>query len=196
MFDYIAAAVISYLLGSIPTAYIVVKLATGKTIWEHGSKNVGALNVKRTTGSVLLMLLTILVDIGKAILAIWIVRAYFPSALIIAPFFIVLGHNFPIWTRFRGGRGIAVLLASSLAVNVYFGIIWVGLWLIGYLVTGYIAGGAMIAHVLTPAVQYFLMGYASIPLVLALIPVWIRYREKADLIVTGRLRKHYWGEKA
>ncbi len=195
MLEYIAAAIISYLFGSIPTAYVVVKLATGKTIWEHGSRNVGALNVKRTTGSLGLALITIVVDVAKAMLAIWLVKTYFPSAVVLAPFFVVLGHNFPIWTGFRGGRGIAVLLASSLALDPSFALIWVALWLIGYLLTGYIAGGAMIAHVFTPAVQKLLLGYVSVPLVLAIIPVWIRYREKADLIVSGRLRKHYWGEK-
>lgn len=186
-------AVIAYLLGSIPTAYILVRLTTGKNIWEVGSRNVGALNVKRATGSVPLMLATIFIDVGKAILALKIVQNYFPAALSIAPFFIVLGHNYPIWTRFRGGRGIAVLLASALYLDPYFAVTWAALWVIGYLLSGYIAVGAMTGHILTPIVEKIVFGRVSPPLIFALIPVWMRYREKADLLAMGKLRKHFWG---
>ncbi len=190
---YVAAAIISYLLGSIPTAYLLVKFKTGKNVWEHGSRNVGALNVKRITGSFPLMLLTVIVDMGKAILALWIVERFFPAALIVAPFFVVLGHNFPIWTGFRGGRGIAVLLASALYVAPAFALIWLGIWLIAYLLSGYIAVGAMTAHILTPLAYRVLVGPVPTSLLLALVPVWMRYREKADLLAKGMLKKHFWG---
>lgn len=189
----VVGAAVAYLLGSIPTAYIVVKLATGRDIWEVGSRNVGTLNVKRATGSLLLAAITLFVDVAKAFLALWIVRNYFPAAFPLAPFFIVLGHNYPVWTGFRGGRGIAVLLASALCIDPYFALTWAVLWAVGYALSGYIAVGAMVGHVLTPIVEKLLFGRVSVPMVLALIPVWMRYREKADLLASGRLRKHFWG---
>ncbi|MDN5358251.1 MAG: acyl phosphate:glycerol-3-phosphate acyltransferase [Candidatus Diapherotrites archaeon] len=192
---YAAAALISYLLGSIPTAYIAVKLATGKNIWEVGSRNVGALNTYRATGSKILFVAVVVLDVLKAILALWIVQNYFPSALWLAPFFIVLGHNYPVWTRFRGGRGIAVMLASALYLDWKFAVIWAALWAVGYAVSGYIAVGAMLGHIFTPAIYYVLFGSVPEALVLALIPVWLRYREKAELLVRGELPKHYWGGK-
>ena len=191
--DIVAGALVAYLLGSIPTAYLVVRLATGRDIREVGSGNVGALNVKRATGSLALALLTLLTDVAKTFLALWTVERFFPAALPFAPFFLVLGHNYPVWTGFKGGRGIAVLLASALYLDPQFAVTWVLVWAVGYLLSGYIAVGAMAAHILTPIVEKVLFGEVAAPLVLALIPVWMRYLEKAELLARGQLRKHYWG---
>ena len=192
--EHIVGAVVAYLLGSFPTAYLIVRLVTGKNIWDVGSRNVGVLNVKRATGSIPLALIALVGDAMKTILALWIVKEFFPAAILLAPFFTVLGHNYPIWTRFRGGRGIAVLLVSALYLDPHFASIWAALWGVGYVLSGYIAVGAMAGHVLTPILEKLLFGGVSIPLVLALIPVWMRYREKADLLASGRLQKHFWGE--
>lgn len=187
--EQILGALVSYIFGSIPTAYLVA----GKEIFEVGSGNVGVLNVKRVTGALPLALVALMGDVAKVLLAFWIVENFFPTALPFVPFFLALGHNYPIWTGFRGGRGIAVLLVSALYLDPYFALIWVALWGIGYFLSGYIAVGAMLGHILTPILEKTIFGVVSFPLLLALIPIWMRYREKADLLARSRLKKHFWG---
>lgn len=115
--------VITYLLGSIPIAYLITKYVGGKIIWLEGSGNVGAMNVYRATGSLRLMVLTTVLDIGKGALAILLTQwlgflEYNPEfGLMTATFFLVLGHNYSLFLKFRGGRGLASFLGVLLVVN-------------------------------------------------------------------------------
>ncbi len=193
--EAILAALIGYFFGSIPWAYIVVKLARGVDIREVGSKNVGTLNVYRATGSKLLALLVLLLDLSKAIAAYLVVAHCCPSALWLLPFFVVLGHNYPVWLRFHGGRGIAVFLVLALIYNKVFFATWVIVWALAYLLSGYIAVGALSALVIAPVVAY-LLGTPVLPILLAEIPIFPRYVEKLRLLIKGELPKHYWGSSA
>ena len=114
---------IAYLIGSIPTAYLITKKAGGKLVWLEGSGNVGAMNVYRTTGSVKLMILVTSLDIGKGALAVliaqWLGFLGYSSefGLMTAVIFLVLGHNYSLFLKFRGGRGLASFLGALLVVN-------------------------------------------------------------------------------
>ncbi len=193
---YALAAIISYILGSIPTAYLVVKWRTGKKVWEYGSKNVGTLNTYRVTGSVILAILVLATDMLKAVLAYFIVKQLWPNALGIVPFFVVLGHNYPIWTRFRGGRGLAVFLTLALLYQWNFVVAWALIWAITYILSGYLAVATVVTAVVTPIV----LSIFGIPpvkaLIFAEIPLLLRYREKMVALVAGQLKKHYWRETA
>ena len=119
----ILIAGIAYLIGSIPTAYLITKQVSGKLVWLKGSGNVGAMNVYRTTGSIKLMVLATALDVGKGALAVFLVQwlgflGYIPEfALMTAVFFVVLGHNYSLFLKFWGGRGLASFLGVLLAVN-------------------------------------------------------------------------------
>jgi len=115
MWELILISVISYLLGSIPFSYIIAK-AYGKNLHEVGSRNVGVANVYRATGKVEAMLLALIGDVGKGVLAVFISQKssfclgynlLLGQAL--AVFFAVAGHNWPIFLKFKGGRGLATL---------------------------------------------------------------------------------------
>ena len=114
---------IAYLIGSIPTAYLITKKVGGKLVWLEGSGNVGAMNVYRTTGSVKLMILVTSLDIGKGALAVliaqWLGFLGYSSefGLMTAVIFLVLGHNYSLFLKFRGGRGLASFLGALLVVN-------------------------------------------------------------------------------
>ncbi len=120
---FLCMAGIAYILGSLPTAYLIC----GENIFKLGSGNPGTMNVYRLTGSKKLLLLTLLVDAGKAFVAIWLVSlwvsaGFIPAAcylagLLVVSFFVVLGHNYSIFMDFRGGRGIACLIGILLAVS-------------------------------------------------------------------------------
>ena len=114
---------IAYLIGSIPTAYLITKKVGGKLVWLEGTGNVGAMNVYRTTGSVKLMILVTSLDIGKGALAVliaqWLGFLGYSSGfgLMTAVIFLVLGHNYSLFLKFRGGRGLASFLGALLVVN-------------------------------------------------------------------------------
>ena len=107
----------SYLLGSVPTAYLVVKFLRGEDIRELGSKNVGALNAYHQVG-VLGSLLVLSVDALKGVLAVWIPQWLGAPqwTVFLTATLVVLGHNWPVLLGFRGGKGVATILGISLAI--------------------------------------------------------------------------------
>jgi glycerol-3-phosphate acyltransferase PlsY len=105
----IITAILSYLLGSFPTAFVLYKIKTGKDIRSEGSGNVGGTNVARTMGAGF-GIMTVIVDILKAFIPITVVYFLFPGDLVLAAItavVVVLGHDFPVYLKFRGGKGIS-----------------------------------------------------------------------------------------
>lgn len=131
----ILVVVISYFLGTIPFALIITKVSTGKNPGSEGSGNYGALNTYEITNKKTLGLLVFLCDAIKGGLAVCF--AYFiifPKFFyaIIAALFVVLGHDYNFFLRFKGGRGLATALGSVLVFNPLIAIIWIGLWVLFY----------------------------------------------------------------
>lgn len=117
-------AIISYLIGSIPFSYIVA-FAYGKNLYKVGSGNVGTANVYRATGKAGATILALAGDVGKGFFSIYLVQkfsggCFLPSLTLtetVAAFFVVVGHNWPIFLKFKGGRGLAALAGTILALN-------------------------------------------------------------------------------
>ena len=136
MFVHLLLVIItSYFVGTISFSYIFTKLLAGKDPGAEGSGNYGALNSYEITGKKSIGLLVLLFDILKGAFAVFI--AYFiifPKFFyaIIASLFVVIGHNFNLFFRFRGGRGLATALGGVLVFNPIVAIIWVGLWVLFY----------------------------------------------------------------
>ncbi len=126
MTSFLLVAAYSYLLGSISFGYLLVRGFHGKDIRETGSGNIGATNVSRT--SLLLGVATLVLDALKGAVAVAATRAFFPARTVLlaaAAFFAIVGHIFPIWLNFRGGKGVAtglgaflVLLPTTVAVMI------------------------------------------------------------------------------
>lgn len=122
MYDLALISIISYLLGSIPFSYLVGK-AYGKNLFEIGSRNIGTVNVYRATGKFEALLFALIGDVGKGALAIFLAQklsflgynSFFAQAL--AAFFVIAGHNWPIFLKFKGGRGLASLIGVILILN-------------------------------------------------------------------------------
>lgn len=118
----ILIAVVSYLLGSIPFSYFVAR-RQGKNLFKIGSKNIGAANVYRATGKPSYFILALLGDAAKAALAIFICRQLsflgydLTIGFAVAAFFVILGHNWPLFLKFKGGKGLASLVGILLALN-------------------------------------------------------------------------------
>ncbi len=191
--NMLLAALAAYVLGSIPFSYALGRLR-GKDLLREGSGNPGALNLYRSTGSLPLAALGLLLDAGKGYAAAAV--AWFLGCPWVGPFFAVLGHNWSPFLRFRGGRGLAVLYGASLFLQPTFLLVWAAIWLIFYAISGYIAVGAMGATLLTPAVHSQVFGPPDVGLVFATVPVWMKYAEKARLLAEGKLPRHFWRERA
>ena len=126
-------AVFSYLCGSIPFGLILTKAFSGKDIRNIGSRNIGATNVLRT-GNKYLAFTTLILDIFKGYFAVTITQQYFPELIQLSALLVFLGHIFPIWLKFKGGKGVAtfigVLFALSYSLTLLFILTWITVALI------------------------------------------------------------------
>ena len=120
-------SLLSYFIGSIPFGLIFTKLFLKKDVRKIGSGNIGATNVLRT-GNKAIALLTLIFDIGKGYLLVRYTSTYFPESMYLIGLICFIGHIFPIWLKFKGGKGVAVyvgiILALSFKLFLIFGITW------------------------------------------------------------------------
>jgi glycerol-3-phosphate acyltransferase PlsY len=125
---YAAAFTLAYFVGSIPFGLLLVKFAGLGDIRRLGSGNIGATNVLRT-GRKSLAVLTLLLDGGKGVAATLVASSYGPDITVIAGLGAVLGHLFPVWLRFKGGKGVATALGAMLGISWLAGALACGVWL-------------------------------------------------------------------
>ena len=130
--DIFLIGIISYLMGSIPFGFILTKIFLKKDIRDIGSGNIGATNALRT-GNKAIGYSTLILDILKAIVPVIYVKIFYQDFLYIASLCAFLGHVFPIWLKFKGGKGVATYVGILFAINIYFGIIFAISWFITFL---------------------------------------------------------------
>ena len=141
--------IISYLMGSIPFGFILTKIFLKKDIREIGSGNIGATNALRT-GNKIIGYLTLILDILKAVIPVLYVKFFFQESIYISSLCAFLGHVFPIWLKFRGGKGVATYLGILFSINIYFGVIFLVSWTIIFLVSKYSSLSSLIASASIP----------------------------------------------
>ncbi len=127
--DLIIVCLYSYLLGSVPFGLILTKIFLKEDVRNIGSGNIGATNVLRT-GKKSLAGLTLIFDIFKGYLSIYLTSNYFSELIYLAALLCLLGHIFPIWLKFKGGKGVATYLGIIIALSFKFGIIFAISWLV------------------------------------------------------------------
>ena len=144
----------AYLLGSIPFGYLFGRLK-GIDIRKHGSGNIGATNVWRVLGRNW-GLLTFALDFLKAILAVWLVKLCAEHVyVLLAVVFAVLGHNFPVWLRFKGGKGVATSAGGLCIWMPYVFLTVVGVWIVTFYTTRYVALASMGAAATLPLAAWY-----------------------------------------
>ena len=132
----------SYFIGSIPFGLILTKIFTGKDVREIGSGNIGATNVLRT-GNKYLAAITLLLDILKGYVAIIITKQYFPELIILSSLLVFLGHLFPIWLKFKGGKGVATYLGILFALSLQLSLLFIFTWIVVSLIFKYSSVSSM-----------------------------------------------------
>ena len=134
--DYLITALISYLFGSIPFGYLFTKLLLKKDIRDVGSGNIGATNVLRT-GNKSLGYLTLVLDIAKAVVPVIYIKFNYPDLVYISALCAFLGHLFPAWLKFRGGKGVATFVGILISINIYYAVVFGIVWILTFLVSKY-----------------------------------------------------------
>ncbi|KAA2314765.1 glycerol-3-phosphate 1-O-acyltransferase PlsY [Pseudooceanicola sediminis] len=180
------AAVLGYLLGSIPFGIVITRAFGLGDLREIGSGNIGATNVLRT-GNKTAALLTLILDSGKGAAAVLIARALAPEdAVQLAGFAAFLGHCFPIWLGFRGGKGVATYLGTLLALFWPVGLASCATWAVVAAVTRYSSLSALIAAALS-AGWSVLFGHTDMALLCILLAllIFIRHRANIERLMTG-----------
>lgn len=184
---YSLSALIGYLIGSIPFGLLLTRLAGYGDIRKIGSGNIGATNVLRT-GNKTLALLTVLCDASKAgiaaILAYYFLAKTESSAItasLVAGAFGVLGHNFPIWLKFKGGKGVASSFGFILATCWPVALIALAVWLIMAFTFKYSSLSALTAALFVPLVSYFLAPSAEYTWVYSAIVALVIIRHHANI---------------
>jgi acyl phosphate:glycerol-3-phosphate acyltransferase len=160
----------SYLLGSIPFGYILVRIFRGQDVRQTGSGNIGATNVSRTSPA--LGAVTLILDTLKGIIAVLITRSLFPgrpALLGLAGFMAIAGHIFPIWLRFRGGKGVATGLGSFIVLVPKAVLVMIGIFVAVFLVFRYISLASILAVALFPLIAWLLNPYPQAPQLLVFL---------------------------
>jgi len=186
----LAVLVGGYLLGSIPFGLIVTRLAGLGDIRRIGSGNIGATNVLRT-GNKALAAATLLLDGGKGAVAVLVARYVDgPDAAVVVGAGAFLGHLFPVWLKFQGGKGVATTLGILLALTWQVGVIACIVWLVVALLFRYSSLAALIAVAAAPIAAWFLANHQTAGLALFLaVVVWVRHHGNISRLLKGEESK-------
>ena len=147
--DYLVVGIASYLMGSVPFGLILTKIFLKKDIREIGSGNIGATNALRT-GNKFIGYSTLLLDIAKAIIPVIYVKINYPELIYIASLCAFLGHVFPIWLKFKGGKGVATYVGILFSINIILGLIFVVSWAFIFLLFRYSSLSSIIGSLSVP----------------------------------------------
>jgi glycerol-3-phosphate acyltransferase PlsY len=183
VWPYYVGGLLAYLLGSIPFGLLLTRLAGFGDIRKIGSGNIGATNVLRT-GNKSLAALTLLLDFGKGLVAVLLGGMMGPDMAIFCAFGVVLGHMFPVWLRFKGGKAVATAGGVLVALRWEIGVAALVAWLVVAVVFRYSSLAALVACVVAPAFTYWLTERIDGTEVIGAIALLVILRHHANI---GRL---------
>jgi len=169
--------IISYLMGSIPIGLILTKAFLKKDIREIGSGNIGATNVLRT-GNKLIGYSTLILDVLKAVIPVLYVKINFPDTVYISALCTFIGHVFPVWLKFKGGKGVATYIGILFSLNIIFGLVFGICWLIIFFISKYSSLASLIGSLSIPVYILILEGLENVFFyVIMFILIFFTHRE-------------------
>ena len=184
-----ASFAIGYMLGAVPFGLVLVYLATGQDIRTVGSGNIGATNVLRT-GHKGLALLTLVLDALKGAISYFICSFWLsPDSAAYAGFGSVIGHCFPLWLKFKGGKGVATGMAVIAAISPLAGLVMAASWLLTAVITRLSSLSALLSFLAAGLIASFGPVDMSVPVQITVWGIgglsWIRHKENIQRIMTG-----------
>lgn len=193
------ALVGSYLIGSIPSAYLLVKWLTGTDVREVGSGNVGATNVTRVAGfqAGLVVFIADLVKGWVAVrgLAPWLVTPLAPATQLACGLAAVLGHLFPVWLQFRGGKGVATTIGVLVGAMPAVAVVWLVVWVLVFFPSRTVSLASLAAAVTIPITQLLTHRSRSEVLLGAILAVLIMMRHRANIARLLQGTEHRFGAR-
>ena len=152
--ELILSIIISYLMGSIPFGLILTKIFLKKDIRDIGSGNIGATNVLRT-GNKIIGYLTLSLDIFKAVIPVLYIKFNYPELVYVSSLSVFIGHVFPLWLKFKGGKGVATYVGILFSINYILGFVFITSWLIIFFILRYSSLGSILATFIIPVFIFF-----------------------------------------
>lgn len=173
------AAILGYLAGSIPFGLLLAKAAGLGDVRTIGSGNIGATNVLRT-GNKAVAAATLLLDLAKGLVSVLLAKTYWPGSEGIAAVAVVIGHCFPVWLGFKGGKGVATNAGVSFGLAWPIGLAYALVWL-GVLALGRISSVAGMSAVVAAAIAAAILGFTGYVFPLAIIAALIIWLHRANI---------------
>ena len=174
--DIFLVILISYVSGSIPYGLILTKIFLKKDIRKIGSGNIGATNVLRS-GNKLIGYSTLILDIIKAIIPVLYIKYNYPDLVYVSALSVFLGHVFPIWLKFKGGKGVATYFGILLSLNLIYVFIFGITWILIFLISKYSSLSSLIASISIPLYLFFTNGNQVIFFGIMFILIFYTHRE-------------------
>ena len=163
-------------MGSVPFGFILTKLFLNKDIRKIGSGNIGATNALRT-GNKLIGFTTLILDILKAVIPVIFIKFNYPDFIYIASLSTFLGHVFPIWLKFKGGKGVATYIGILFSINLIYGLIFIISWMIIFLISKYSSLSSIIASLVMPIYLLIFQNISSIFFGIMFVLIFYTHRE-------------------
>ena len=167
----------SYVLGSIPFGLVITKLFLKEDIRNVGSGNIGATNVLRT-GKKILAASTLFFDVLKGFISVYLTSKYFSELVYLSGLICFLGHVFPVWLKFKGGKGIATYVGILFSLNIIFGLVFGICWLIIFFISKYSSLASLIGSLSIPVYILIMEGLENVIFyVIMFILIFFTHRE-------------------
>ena len=180
--DYIVTALVSYLFGSIPFGYLFTKILLKKDIRNVGSGNIGATNVLRT-GNKSLGYLTLILDIAKAVVPVIYIKFNYPDLVYISALCAFLGHLFPIWLKFKGGKGVATFVGILISINIYYALVFGIVWALTFLISKYSSLSSLFASISIPIYLLIINQSNIIFFIIMFVLIFYTHRENIKRLI-------------
>ena len=173
----------SYLMGSIPFGYVLTKIFLKKDIRDIGSGNIGATNALRT-GNKLIGYSTLTLDVLKAVLPVIFIKFNYAEYIFVSSLSVFIGHVFPLWLKFKGGKGVATYVGILFSINVLFGLLFISTWLILYFIFKYSSLSSLLATLSIPAyILFFLSGKNIIFFLIIFVLIFYTHKENVKRLI-------------
>ena len=189
MIEIFLISLFTYLIGSIPFGYILTKIFLNKDIRTIGSGNIGATNVLRT-GNKNIGYATLILDLAKAIIPMLTINIQFQEYIYLGSLCIFIGHVFPIWLKFRGGKGVAVYIGILFCINFYLGIVFICTWFLTFLIFKYSSLSSIISSLSIPIVYYVLIDKRNFYFyIIMFVLIFFTHRENIKRLINNKENK-------
>jgi len=174
--EIIVISILSYLMGSIPFGFILTKIFLQKDIRDIGSGNIGATNALRA-GNKSLGYGTLFLDVTKAVIPVIYIKLNYPDYIFIASLCVFLGHVFPIWLKFKGGKGVATYVGILFSINLTIGFVFIGVWFFTFLISKYSSLSSLFGSLSVPIYLFFFTSQNLVFFLIMFILIFYTHRE-------------------